>query len=59
MAQTKSKKLQKRLLREGQYDVTQKRGGQAITISTLTKRTKSKKEAMEANRRKYKRMEDM
>lgn len=59
MAQTKAKKLQKRLLREGRYDVTSRRGGQAIEISTLTKRTKSKQDALESNRRKYKKLEDI
>ncbi|WP_442638142.1 hypothetical protein [Rossellomorea marisflavi] len=59
MAQTKAKKLQKRLLREGRYDVTNRRGGQAVEISTLTRRTKSKTETLEAKRRKYKKLGDI
>lgn len=53
MAQTKTKKLQKMLEREGRYDVTNKRGGQGVCISTITRRTKTKQEALESARKKY------
>lgn len=53
MAQTKTKKLQKMLGREGRYDVTNKRGGQGVHISTLTRRTKTKREALESARKKH------
>lgn len=54
MAQTQAQKLRKRLAREGRYDVTQKRGGQELSISTLTRKTKTKKEAIESARKKHK-----
>lgn len=37
MAKTRTQKLRKRLEREGRYDVTLKRRGREIAISTLTK----------------------
>lgn len=54
MAQTMTQKLQKRLKREGRFDFTQMRGGQSVEISTLTQRTKSKREFIEAKERKHK-----
>ena len=54
MAQTTTQKLQKRLKREGRFDYTQMRGGTDIAISTLTQRTKSKKQCVEAKERKHK-----
>lgn len=53
MAQTMTKKMQKRLKREGSFDFTQMRGGQAVEISILTKRTKSKKEFLQSKERKH------
>lgn len=57
MAQTQAQKLRKRLAREGRYDVTQKRGGQEMAISTLTRKTKTKKEAMDSAHKKYKKID--
>lgn len=54
MAQTTTQKLQKRLKREGRFDFTQMRGGQDVNISTLTQRTKSKKQFVESKERKHK-----
>lgn len=54
MTQTMTKKTQKRLKREGRFDFTQMRGGQSVEIDTTTKRTKSKKESIEAKERKHK-----
>lgn len=57
MGQTKTQKLRKKLGREGKYDVTLKRRGREIAISTLTKRTKTKSELLEKNHKKYPRKE--
>lgn len=57
MAQTQAQKLRKRLAREGRYDITQKRGGLDLEISTLTRRTKTKKDALESARKKYKKLD--
>lgn len=57
MAQTKAQKLRKRLAREGRYDITQRRGGQDVQISTMTRRTKTKSEHLEAQRKKYKKID--
>lgn len=54
MAQTKAQKLRKRLKREGRNDMTAFRGGHDVQISTLTRRTKTKREAVEAQRHKHK-----
>lgn len=53
MAKTRTQKLRKRLEREGRYDVTLKRRGREIAISTLTKRTKTKRELLEAKSKKH------
>lgn len=54
MAQTLTQKTKKRLKREGRFDFTQMRGGQDVEISTLTQRTKSKKQFIESKERKHK-----
>lgn len=53
MAQTQAQKLRKRLAREGRYDVTQKRGGQDTQISTMTRRTKTKQDAITSSLKKH------
>jgi hypothetical protein len=54
MAQTTTQKLKKRFEREGLFDFTQRRGGQAVAISTLTQRTKNKVQKRESSQRKHK-----